>query len=322
MNGSPILEVRDLVKVFDKDLFKKKQTVIDHLSCIFPAGKCTGFMGHNGAGKTTTIKTIFGLIGPDKGEILFKGKTLSLQDKGRIGYMPEVNKLPANLSCHEILMHHLKVFRNPRIPKSSYADLVEKTLREVLLWEHKDKRVAKLSKGMGRRLSWAQATIHDPDLIILDEPFSGLDPLGRVMMSKLINKLRDQQKSIILCTHELWTVNEVCDELHILRDGKLAYSSINPLEGQLPRPMMNYQIVCTGLTKTKVEAIKESHKLNDWDYINHRDYLLRMGFGEYQDASQWLASLVNEGIVVLDFSKKKGFEEDDLLVYFDGEHKQ
>lgn len=174
---------------------------------------------------------------------------------------------------------------------------------------------------MGRRLSWAQATIHDPQLIILDEPFSGLDPLGRVMMAKLINKLRDEKKSIILCTHELWTVNEVCDELHIVRDGKLAYSSLTPLEGQIPRPIMNYQLLCSGLSPEKIEEIKSRESLCEWDYIHHRDYLIKLGFGEYTEACQWLTALINEGVVILDFSKKKGFEEDELLVYFEGEHK-
>ena len=321
MSSSAILEIRNLKKVFEKDLFKKKQIVIDDLSCMFPQGKCTGFMGHNGAGKTTTIKTIFGLLRPDSGDIYFKGKPLKLEDKRVIGYMPETNKLPSNLTCHEILVNHLRIFRPSKYPKKDFKELVEKKLREVNLWDHKDKKVSGLSKGMGRRLSWAQATIHDPQLIILDEPFSGLDPLGRVMMAKLINKLRDEKKSIILCTHELWTVNEVCDELHIVRDGKLAYSSLTPLEGQIPRPIMNYQLLCSGLSPEKIEEIKSRESLCEWDYIHHRDYLIKLGFGEYTEACQWLTALINEGVVILDFSKKKGFEEDELLVYFEGEHK-
>ncbi|SMF82574.1 ABC transporter ATP-binding protein [Pseudobacteriovorax antillogorgiicola] len=318
MDSTPILEIRNLKKVFDHDLLKKKQVAIDNLNCHFPTGQCTGFMGHNGAGKTTTIKAIFGLLKPDSGDVLFKGRPLNLEDKRSIGYMPETNKLPANLNCQEILMHHLKIFKPKGTAKRDYRHMVEEKLKEVELWDHRTKRVSKLSKGMGRRLSWAQATIHNPELVILDEPFSGLDPLGRMMMSKLINYLRDDKKTIILCTHELWTVNEVCDELHILKKGRLAYSSLNPIQGQVPKPLMNYQIVTSGISPSKLKDL-QGQSLPEWDYINEQDYLIKLGFGEYSDAILWLKALLEESVVVMDFSKHKGFEEEELLVHFEGE---
>ncbi len=273
-------------------------------------------MGHNGAGKTTTIKTIFGLLKPDQGEVLFKGKPMQQQDKASIGYMPEINKLPLNLSSHEILMNQLKIFRPSGIPKGSYPDLVKAKLVEVDLWDHRHKRVSKLSKGMGRRLSWSQATIHNPDLVILDEPFSGLDPLGRSLMSQLIASIRKDKKTIILCTHELWSVNEVCDELHILRQGRLAYSTINPISGQLPKPLFNYKLEASGLSKQTIVDLKNNYSLPDWDYMDDKDYLFRLGFDEYVDAAKWVQAFVENGIILVSFTKHKGFVEKDLEKYF------
>jgi len=146
MTGPHILEVKNLRKVFDQDLFKKKQVVLDDVSFAFPEGSCTALMGHNGAGKTTTIRTIFGLIRPDKGEVLFKGHPLTLEDKRSIGYMPETNKLPGNLTCEEVLSHQLRVFNPKDLKPRHYKEAIEKQLREVGLWEHKKKRVANCPK--------------------------------------------------------------------------------------------------------------------------------------------------------------------------------
>ena len=314
----PILEIKNLNKIFDQDIFKKKQEVVRDLSCHFDTGKCTGFMGHNGAGKTTTIKTVFGLLHPTSGEILFKGRPIELEDKRFIGYMPEVNKLPASLSCEEVLLYHLRIYKPQQIPASSYKDAIESTLREVGLWDHRKKRVGKLSKGMGRRLSWAQANIHEPELVILDEPFSGLDPLGRQLISKLVNDLRQKQTSIILCTHELWSVNEVCDELHILKGGQLSYSSCNPVAGQMPKPLMNFKIEFSKVDLEQLEKWKAQHNLPEWDFSHRVDNLSRLGFTEHEDASRWLEHLLKEGAVIINFAKHSGFDEESLLAHFDG----
>ncbi len=143
MQAPFILEIKNLSKRFDKDLFKKSQTVLDSLSCGFPEAQCTGLMGHNGAGKTTTIRTIFGLIRPDAGEVLFRGSPLTLKDKRRIGYMPETNKLPVNLTCEEILLHHLKVFNPTEISPRHYKETVKGKLEEIGLWDHRKKKGGK-----------------------------------------------------------------------------------------------------------------------------------------------------------------------------------
>src|SRR5690606_4274952 len=111
---------------------------------------------------------------PDKGEILYGGKPITQQRRASFGYMPEVSKLPEMLTPAEVLRHHLAMFNPKWLARNKRKDEIERTLKKVGLWEARHKKVKKLSKGMGRRLAWAQATIHDPEFVILDEPFSGL----------------------------------------------------------------------------------------------------------------------------------------------------
>src|SRR5690606_3020487 len=105
--------------------------------------------------------------------------------------------------------------------------VIEAGLNKVEMWDVKNKKIKSLSKGMARRIAWLQATLHDPDLVILDEPFSGLDPLARMSLLGWIKEYRDEGKSLILCTHELWSVRELCDEVHVFKKGQLVYSTFD-----------------------------------------------------------------------------------------------
>ena len=310
------LKICNLSKVYNKDLFVKPFHAVTNLSCDFPRGQCTGFMGHNGAGKTTTIKAIFGLIKPTKGKILYNDKEIGRQDKYQIGYMPEINKLPKNLSCEEILLSHLRIFKPKTEENLSPKSLVEQTLKKVDLWDYRKRHVSKLSKGMGRRLSWCQATIHNPDLIILDEPFSGLDPLGRQLMISLIREIKQSGKTIVLCTHELWSVNEVCDHLHILQKGKLSYSTLNPVDTQPPKPLFNYQLSIAGIDLPVLAQLKDKYQLPEYDYHDQKDKKHILGFAEYTDSCLWAKQAFGEGLIVTNFSKRPTFIEEDLYRFF------
>jgi ABC-2 type transport system ATP-binding protein len=317
MTGPHILEVKNLRKVFDQDLFKKKQVVLDDVSLAFPEGSCTALMGHNGAGKTTTIRTIFGLIRPDKGEVLFKGHPLTLEDKRSIGYMPETNKLPGNLTCEEVLSHQLRVFNPKDLKPRHYKEAIEKQLREVGLWEHKKKKVGKLSKGMGRRLSWAQATIHRPELIILDEPMSGLDPIGYKLMVHLIKQLREQGISIVLCTHELWSIKELCDHVHIMKQGKLVFSSLNPPPAQPQKPVLPHFLALSGCSPDSLRVLQEASHLPVWGELRTQSFRTELWFKDYSDAVKWLQACLAKGLIVVDFRKSSGLDAEQLISYFE-----
>lgn len=314
MSSSFILEIKNLKKTYDYDLFKKPQTILNGLNCGFPEGQCTAFMGHNGAGKTTTIRTIFGLIKPDSGEVLFRGKPIQRQDKAKIGYMPETNKLPSNLNAEEILLHHLRVFNPPSIKPKFYRDAVTAKLREIGLWEHRHKRVGKLSKGMGRRLSWAQATIHQPELIVLDEPMSGLDPLGQKLMVSLIKRLREQEISIILCSHELYFIQDLCDQVHILNQGQLVFSTLEP-KSAAPQ-QLGHRLVLTGCDQSSLEKLRESARLPAWLSLESRGLRIELAFEQYAEAVKWLQASLLKGLVVVDFKKSSQFDGEFLIQYF------
>lgn len=314
---SPHLEIKNLRKVYDRDLFKKKAVVVDDLNCRFLEGQCTALMGHNGAGKTTTIRMIFGLINSDAGEILYRGKRLTTEDKRLIGYMPETNKLPTNLTCEEILLHHLRVFRPAHLKPSEYKQAIEEKLREIELWDHRKKRVGKLSKGMGRRLSWAQATLHKPELIILDEPMSGLDPLGYRLMVNLINKLREDKVTIILCTHELWSIEQLCDQVHILNHGRLVYSTLDLNEKE---EHVAHLLAISGSTVQEIEHLASEANLPKPSEIRASKHRVEIILRQYQDAVKWLEIAMRKGLLIVSFQKISPLSETRLISYF-GEEK-
>lgn len=314
---SPHLEIKNLRKVYDRDLFKKKAVVVDDLNCRFLEGQCTALMGHNGAGKTTTIRMIFGLINSDAGEILYRGKRLTTEDKRLIGYMPETNKLPTNLTCEEILLHHLRVFRPAHLKPSEYKQAIEEKLREIELWDHRKKRVGKLSKGMGRRLSWAQATLHKPELIILDEPMSGLDPLGYRLMVNLIQKLREDKVTIILCTHELWSIEQLCDQVHILNHGRLVYSTLDRNEKE---EHVAHLLAISGSTVQEIEHLASEANLPKPSEIRASKHRVEIILRQYQDAVKWLEIAMRKGLLIVSFQKISPLSETRLISYF-GEEK-
>ncbi|MBC7661389.1 MAG: ABC transporter ATP-binding protein [Chitinophagaceae bacterium] len=313
-----MLEIKNLKKVYDRDLFKKKQLVVNDLSCSFLEGQCTALMGHNGAGKTTTIRMIFGLITPDSGEILFQGKPLTIDDKRCFGYMPETNKLPTNLTCEEILKHHLRVFRPKHLKPSEYKQAIEEKLKEIELWEHRHKRVGKLSKGMGRRLSWAQATIHKPNLIVLDEPMSGLDPLGYKLMVQLINKLRAEKVTIILCTHELWSIEQLCDQVHIMNHGQVVYSTLKPSASETKEA--SHIMTISGSNAESIQELARSHSLPLWLDMQSQNHRVELSFECYSDGVKWIQACIQNGLLIVDFQKLSALSEDRLIRYF-GEEK-
>ncbi len=312
------LEIRNLRKVYDRDLFKKKQVVVDDLTCRFLEGQCTALMGHNGAGKTTTIRMIFGLISPNKGEILFRGQPLGTSDKRRIGYMPETNKLPMNLTCEEILQHHLRVFRPSHLKPKEYKAAIEATLREIELWDHRKKKVRELSKGMGRRLSWAQATIHKPELIILDEPMSGLDPLGYKLMVNLIQKLKQEKVTIILCTHELWSIEQLCEHVHIMNRGKLIYST---LDGKNEKEEGVAHLLSLSVPNLEVvDALAKNASLPRARNLSTNQHRVDITLNTYAEAILWLEAAVKQGYIVVKFEKLSPLSENRLIPYFGEMH--
>lgn len=310
---TPSVEVIGVSKVYKYAVGKAPQVAVDDLTLTIAQGQTTGLVGANGAGKTTTIRLILGLIRPDKGEVRFAGKALSLAAKSRIGYMPEVGKLPSALTPEEILDHALQAHRPP-IAKTSFdrRARVTSTLTDVGLVEHRQKRIGKLSKGMGRRLAFALATIHQPDLLILDEPTSGLDPIGQRDLLSRIDAAKAALTTILLCTHELGHVTTLCETVHVLSRGKLVHSAASGVTSGGA-----YQIQLSGANSEILARLGEACGLPRWTVAVQTGYLTRLVLASYADGAQWMQALLAEGIVVLTFGEGNALGEDDLLAHFD-----
>ena len=193
---------------------------LNGVSFAVPRGSVFGLLGPNGSGKTTIIKLLLGLARPSGGRAVLLGKPAGDQKaRARIGYLPEESYLYPFLSGRKTLDFYGKLFGMNRTLRKERTE----ELLNVMGIDKRDRnrRVGSYSKGMARRIGLAQALINDPDLIILDEPTTGLDPLGTLQMKKLITELRDQGKTIFLSSHLLADVEDVCDQILILYRGQV-----------------------------------------------------------------------------------------------------
>jgi ABC-2 type transport system ATP-binding protein len=213
-----ILRTEGLTKVFELRP-GKKVTAVDDLSMEVHEGEIFGFVGPNGAGKTTTIKMLMGLIFPTRGQaFIFDAPIPSKTSKARIGYLPE------NPSYHEFLTgaEAMRFFATlAEVPRAQQPARCEELLRLVGLEGAADRQIRKYSKGMQQRLGIAQALVSDPAFVVLDEPMSGLDPIGRKEMRDLILELKRRGKTVFFSTHILPDVETLCDRVGVIVGGKL-----------------------------------------------------------------------------------------------------
>jgi ABC-2 type transport system ATP-binding protein len=198
---------------------KKKVFVVKDVSLTVPKGTVFGFIGPNGAGKTSTIKMLVGLSHPTSGTIsVGGGSPLEISTHKKIGFMPESPTFYQYLTGGEFLDFIATLFKMEDKEKN---ERIDKVLNEVNLMHAKEKRIRAYSKGMLQRLGLAQAMLNDPEILFLDEPLDGLDPLGRAEVKKIILALKKRNKTIFINTHILGDVSEVCDMVGILDQGKL-----------------------------------------------------------------------------------------------------
>ena len=217
-----ILKVRDLEKSYKKGFIPKSQKVLKGVNFTIEAGKITGFLGGNGAGKTTTMKCLLGLAFPDSGIIeYFGGKPLDSEVKKKIGFLPERPYFYDYLTGEEFLKFYGKVSQSVGNKELLYR--IDDLLKRVDLEHARHKQLKDYSKGMLQKIGLAQALIHKPSFVILDEPMAGLDPDGRYYLSELINETAKNGTSIFLSSHLLNDVEKLCENLVILNDGKVAY---------------------------------------------------------------------------------------------------
>jgi ABC-2 type transport system ATP-binding protein len=214
-----VVETQNLTKIYRDFWGRQKVRALNALDLEIRKGEIFGLLGPNGSGKSTTIKLLLGLLFPTSGRALVFGQNATEVTKNeRVGYLPEESYLYKFLTAEETLDFYGRLFD---MPASVRKERVSQLIEQVGLTWAKRRQLKEYSKGMTRRIGLAQALINDPELILLDEPTSGLDPLGTREMKDMILKLRDEGKTVVMCSHLLADVQDVCDRIAILYQGDL-----------------------------------------------------------------------------------------------------
>jgi len=218
----PVIEINNLTKDYEVGFFRKRKVrALDGLSLAIDHGQIFGFLGANGAGKTTTLKLLMRLIFPTTGSARILGH--DIQDVSmhqRIGYLPENPYFYDYLTAREFLDYCGEIFGlRAAQRKKRTADLLARVKLDEKRW---DTQLRKFSKGMLQRVGLAQSLVNDPEIVFLDEPMSGLDPVGRREVRDLIGSLRDEGKTVFMCSHILSDIEVLCDQVAILKRGRLA----------------------------------------------------------------------------------------------------
>lgn len=215
----PAIELRGLIKDFSVGLRGVKLRAVDDLSLRVPAGQVFGLLGPNGSGKSTTIKIILGLLEPTAGGCrVFGLPSTQVEARVDVGYLPESPYFYRHLSGRELVRFYARICG---LGGAKVAPRVAEVIDWVGLTEAADRLVGTYSKGMLQRIGLAQALVHDPRLVILDEPTSGVDPVGAAAISELILQLKVQGKTVLITSHLLTQIEEICDRVAILDRGRL-----------------------------------------------------------------------------------------------------
>lgn len=228
-----VLKIQKLNKTFKGGLFEKDRHVLRDVSFALPQGETSGFVGSNGSGKTTTIKCVFEFIRPDSGEILFFGKKLDQSSRARIGYLPERPYLYEFLTGQEFLRLHWNLCYGSKL--GDFYERCKEALQKVDLVDASERRLRTYSKGMLQRIGIAQAILTRPDLLILDEPMSGLDPDGRALVKDILREEQKRGVSLFFSSHLLQDMEELCRHLVVIDKGQILY------DGDLAKFMSEYQ---------------------------------------------------------------------------------
>ncbi len=218
----PVVEIENLTKDYEVGFWRKRKVrALDGLSLTVEGGQIFGFLGANGAGKTTTLKLLMRLIYPTAGRARILGRDISdVSMHARIGYLPENPYFYDYLTARELLNYCGELFGYPRPERERRTDeLLARVRLDEKSW---DKQLRKYSKGMLQRVGLAQALVNDPEIVFLDEPMSGLDPIGRREVRDLISSLRAKGTTVFMCSHILSDIEVLCDRVAILNRGRLS----------------------------------------------------------------------------------------------------
>jgi ABC-2 type transport system ATP-binding protein len=258
--------------------------VVDDVSFEVKSGEIFGLIGPNGAGKTTTIRMIMDIIKPDLGEIFVLGEKISNETKNRIGYLPEERGMYRKLKVIDSIVYLASL---KDISTRTAKSRAEELLNRVDMLDHANKKIEELSRGMGQLIQFLVTIIHDPGLIILDEPSAGLDPVNTELLKNLIMEMRSQGKAIIMSTHRMNEVEEMCDRVFMINKGRnVLYGEI----GEIKARFRNNSIILEH--EGELPELKGITRRTD--YRDHTELFL----DSESSAQDILSQLVSNGVKV------------------------
>jgi ABC-2 type transport system ATP-binding protein len=224
VGNSSAVQVNHVVKSF------ADKVAVRDLSFSVSQNEIFGLIGPNGAGKTTTIRMIMDIIKPDSGDIAVLGEKLSEASKSRLGYLPEERGLYKQLSVIESIIYLASL---KGMDTRSAEEKADELLTQTGMQVARNKRIEELSKGMGQIIQFIVTIIHDPELIVLDEPFTALDPVNTELLKKMVTELRSEGKAIILSTHQMSQVEELCDRILMIDNGRgVLYGNLGEIKAK------------------------------------------------------------------------------------------
>jgi ABC-2 type transport system ATP-binding protein len=260
------------------------KVAVSDLSFSVARGEIFGLIGPNGAGKTTTIRMMMDIIKPDKGEVTILGEKLTEASKNKLGYLPEERGLYNNLTVMDSIVYLASLKGMDRYAAEAKAS---ELLDQVGMLPHKGKKIEELSRGMGQIVQFIVTIIHDPELVMLDEPFSGLDPVNTELLKRMFLDLKNQGKAVILSIHQMNQVEELCDRILMIDNGR------SVLQGNLAEVKSRYRsnsvIVDTEGDLGEIPGVSEKR--------TRKDYLELILDGN-TTPKQVLERLVSAGVVV------------------------
>ncbi|UPZ36037.1 ABC transporter ATP-binding protein [Sphingobacterium sp. PCS056] len=255
-----LLEIKNVVKDY------ASHRALDHVSLNIPRGKIFGLLGPNGAGKTSLIRIINQITGPDSGEIIFDGEPLAPKHIGRIGYLPEERGLYKKMKIGEQILYLAQL---KGLNKKEATDRINYWFEKLDILSWWDKRVEDLSKGMQQKVQFIATVLHQPDLIILDEPFSGFDPVNANLIKDEIIELNKKGATIIFSTHRMESVEELCDHIALInRSKKILDGNINDIKNKYKN--QTYKIELQSLADEKLIHIENLYELKYLEQIENK----------------------------------------------------
>ena len=282
-----MIQLTDVTKRYDDTI------AVENLNLKIERGEIVGMLGHNGAGKSTTLKMIAGLVEPTSGQVQVMGYDMQKENikvKQRTGYLPEESSLYEAMTARQYLLFFSELYQMPRQKALARID----QLLDSLGLAEKNKLTGEFSKGMKRKTAIARALLHDPDLLILDEPSSGLDPLTSFFIINYLKTLKKEGKTIILSAHNLFHMESICDRVGIIKNGKLLiFDTMDVIRSKLGR--REYQVL-----------FHADQKL-DYEHVNG-NYVFRTG--EVDAIARMLETISANNWTLMDLSMRESALEE------------